>query len=106
MLVPDEFPMVSLRNDEERMVVQALCDRLTDSWLVIPALGLSGDHRDREIDVAVAHERDGGAGIEVKGHRPQVRNESWTNSSLTDSSLRAAHRSGPAPVEASMPAAR
>lgn len=76
-LVPPEFPMSSLKNDAERMVVQALCDRLTDSWVVIPSVGLSDEDRDREIDVVVAHERDGVAVIEVKGHRPTVRDGAW-----------------------------
>jgi hypothetical protein len=61
-------------------VVQALCDRLPDSWLVIPAVGLSED-RDYEIDVVVAHERDGVAVIEVKGHRPRIRDGLWYSGS-------------------------
>ena len=65
ILVPAEFPMSSLKNDAERNVVQALCDRLTDSWLVLPTVALSGDDRDREIDVVIAHDRDGIAVIEV-----------------------------------------
>jgi hypothetical protein len=85
VLVPGEFPMSSLKNDAERLVVQRLCDRLTDSWLVIPAVGLSDDDRDREIDVVVAHERDGIAVIEVKGHRPTIRNGQWySGQSLMD----------------------
>ncbi len=81
-LVPSEFPVSSLKNDAERLVVQTLCDRLTDSWLVIPAVGLSDDDRDREIDVVVAHERDGIAVIEVKGHRPTIRDGQWYSDRL------------------------
>jgi len=62
-----EFPMSSLKNDAERLVVQRLCDRLTDSWLVSPAVGLSDHDRDREIDVVVSHERDGIAVVEGAG---------------------------------------
>ena len=76
-LVPAEFPMSSLKNDAERIVVEALCDRLTDSWLVLPAIALSGDERDYEIDVVIAHEHDGIAVIEVKGHRPHIREGIW-----------------------------
>lgn len=81
ILVPAEFPMSSLKNDAERNVVQALCDRLTDSWLVLPTVALSGDDRDREIDVVIAHERDGIAVIEVKGHRPHIREGIWYSGS-------------------------
>ena len=73
--------MSSLQNDAERLVVQALCDRLTDSWLVLPAIVMSGDDRDREIDVVIAHERDGVAVIEVKGHRPHIREGVWYSGS-------------------------
>lgn len=69
--------MTSLRNDAEWMVVQALCDRLTDAWLVLPAIGLSSDERDYEIDVVIAHARDGIAVIEVQGNRPTVRGGLW-----------------------------
>ena len=44
--------MSLLANDEERIVVQALCDRLTDGWLVIPDVGLTGQ-RDRQMDIVV-----------------------------------------------------
>jgi hypothetical protein len=77
MLVPAELPLASLKNDEERLVVRTLCDRLTDGWLVLPSVGLSGDDRDREIDVVIAHPRDGVAVVEVKGHRPVVRDGIW-----------------------------
>jgi hypothetical protein len=81
ILVPAEFPMSSLKNDAERNVVQALCDRLTDSWLVLPSVALSGDDRDREIDVVIAHQRDGIAVIEVKGHRPHIQKGLWYSGS-------------------------
>ncbi len=63
---------MTLRNDAEREVVQALCDRLTDSWIVLPSVGMAGDRRDYEIDVVIT-ERNGIAVIEVKPHRPHVR---------------------------------
>ena len=76
-MVPAEFPMSSLKNDAERVVVQTLVDRLTDGWLVLPSVGLSDDDRDREIDVVVAHPRDGIAVVEVKAHRPTIRDGLW-----------------------------
>ena len=76
LLVPENFPMRSLANSEERLVVEALRDRLTDGWLVIPNVGLTGQ-RDRQMDIVIAHERDGIAVIEVKGHRPNIRGGIW-----------------------------
>lgn len=76
-LLPEDFPLASLKNDAERMVVEALCDRLNDSWVVLPSVGLSDGDRDREIDVVVAHPRDGVAVVEVKGHRPVIRGGRW-----------------------------
>ena len=76
-LVPEEFPMSSLKNDAERVVVQTLVDRLTDGWLVMPSVRLADPDREREIDIVVAHADDGVAVIEVKGHRPDVRQGLW-----------------------------
>jgi len=76
ILVPENFPMSSLANSEERLVVEALCDRLTDGWLVIPNVGLTGQ-RDRQMDIVIAHQREGIAVIEVKGHRPNIRGGIW-----------------------------
>lgn len=61
-----------LANEAERRVVQLLCDRLTDGWMVIPDVGLVSQ-RDHQIDIVIAHPRDGIAVIEVKGHRPSIR---------------------------------
>ena len=78
ILVPENFPLAQLANDEERMVVEAFRDRLTDGWLVIPDVGLSGD-RDRQMDIVLAHEREGVAVVEVKGHRPEILQGVWTS---------------------------
>jgi hypothetical protein len=40
-------------------------------------VGLSDDDRDREMDVVVAHPRDGIAVVEVKAHRPTIRDGLW-----------------------------
>ena len=57
-------------------MVESLRDRLSDGWLVIPNVGLTGQ-RDRQIDIVIAHEREGVAVIEVKGHRAKIRGGLW-----------------------------
>ncbi len=76
LLVPENFPLSLLANDEERIVVEALRDRLTDGWLIIPDVGLTG-HRDRQTDIVIAHQREGVAVIEVKGHRVRIDGGLW-----------------------------
>lgn len=76
ILVPEHFPLSQLKNDEERIVVEAFRDRLTDGWLVIPQVGLHG-RRDREIDIVLAHESVGVAIVEVKGHAPRIERGQW-----------------------------
>ena len=44
---------------------------------MLPSVGISDGERNREMDVVVAHPRDGVAVIEVKGHRPTVREGLW-----------------------------
>jgi hypothetical protein len=72
ILVPSNFPMGLLANEAERRVVQQLCDRLSDGWVVIPDVGLQSQ-RDHQIDIVIAHPRGGVAVVEVKGHRPSIR---------------------------------
>ena len=76
LLIPHNFPMESLVNDAKRLVVSTLVDRLTDGWHVIPDVGVLGSI-DRQMDIVVAHERDGVAVIEVKGHRAQLEQGVW-----------------------------
>ena len=76
LLIPHNFPIESLVNDAERLVVSTLIDRLTDGWYVIPDVGILGA-TDRQMDIIVAHERDGVAVIEVKGHRAQLERGVW-----------------------------
>jgi hypothetical protein len=52
VLVPEGFPMSLLANAEERIVVEALRDRLTDGWLVIPDVGVTG-RRDRQMEIVI-----------------------------------------------------
>ena len=78
LLVPENFPMESLVNDAERRVVSTLVERLTDGWPVIPDVGILGG-QDRQMDIVVAHERDGVAVLEVKGHRARLEQGIWTS---------------------------
>ena len=71
--MPDDFSLRALANDEEREVVEALRDRLSDDWVVLPDVGMVREQRDHQIDVVIAHPREGVAVIEVKGHRVQLR---------------------------------
>ena len=72
--MPGDFSLRTLANDEERVVVEALRDRLSVGWLIFPDVALATDRRDRQVDVVIAHPREGVAVIEVKGHRVQLRN--------------------------------
>jgi hypothetical protein len=76
-LWPDDFSLESLKTPTERHVVTALCEQLNDGWVVIPNVELSGTDRDYEIDIVIAHQTDGIAVIEVKGHQPVIKNGQW-----------------------------
>jgi len=68
VLVPEDFDLRSLKNDEERAVVIACRDRLTDGWFVIPSLKIRSG-ADHELDVVLLHRDFGVFDLEVKGHR-------------------------------------
>jgi Nuclease-related domain/AAA domain len=72
LVVPEDFPLATLANGEERAVVEALRDQLSDDWLVLPDVGIAGE-RDSQMDVVIAHPQRGVAVIEVKGHRVEIR---------------------------------
>lgn len=74
--MPDNFPMSLLANAEERLVVSTLRDGLTDGWIIVPNVGISGQ-RDRQLDIVIAHQNEGVAVIEVKGHRANIRGGLW-----------------------------
>jgi hypothetical protein len=76
VLVPEDFPLGKLANDEERSVVDAFVDGLSDGWYVIPDVGVL-DRRDHQIDIVLVHPKNGVFVVEVKGHRPQIRNGQW-----------------------------
>ncbi|CAN0270951.1 unnamed protein product, partial [Phaeothamnion confervicola] len=75
-MVPAGFPMSLLKNDAERLVVNELCRQLSDEWLILPDVGITGP-RDRQIDLVIAHPDEGIAIVEVKGHRAKVVEGMW-----------------------------
>ncbi len=77
-LVPEDFPLASLRNDAERRVVEAFRDGLGDRWLILPDVGIA-EHRDRQCDVVLVNEDVGILDVEVKGHKVAVREGEWVS---------------------------
>lgn len=77
VLVPEDFPLAGLANDTERRVVEAFRDGLSDSWLVLPDVGLWSRDRDFQLDVVLVHQTFGILDIEVKGHRVQIVGGRW-----------------------------
>lgn len=77
LLVPEDFDLTLLKNDEERDVVIALRDQLTDGWFIFPSQRLSDYYRDHELDIVIMHRDFGIADIEVKGHKVSIRNGVW-----------------------------
>src|SRR5690554_4430741 len=75
-LVPEDFPLQALANDAEVRVVEALRDRLSDDWLILPDVGLR-THRDHQLDVVLVHHEWGIVDLEVKGHRMQLKGGAW-----------------------------
>src|SRR5690606_38191976 len=60
-------------DDAERAVVETFRDGLTDSWLILPDVGL---HKqiDHQLDIVLVHQQYGVIDVEVKGHtRIEVR---------------------------------
>ena len=76
-LVPEGFSMTSLANDAERDVVSALARRLSDSWLVLPSVGLRSIDRDHEVDVVLVNQEFGVIALEVKSHQVAVDRGEW-----------------------------
>ncbi len=75
-VVPEDFPLASLRNDAERRVVEAFRDGLSDNWVVLPDVGI-GARRDFQCDVVLVNEDFGVVDVEVKGHRVKVKEGQW-----------------------------
>ena len=71
-LVPGDIVLNELNNDEEREVVEAFVESLSDGWFVLPSVRIS-DWRDYELDIVLVHANYGVAVVEVKGHTPVIR---------------------------------
>ncbi len=82
MLLPDDFPLSSLANDAERLVVRALRDGLSDKWILLPDVSLRGNQRDFQLDIVLLHEDFGVVDIEVKGHKPEVVGGIWRSGGI------------------------
>jgi hypothetical protein len=76
-LIPEDFPMDLLRNDAERVVVEALRRTLYSDWLVIPDIGFRGTTKDHQTDIILIHPDMGIVVVEVKGHRLSIRDGVW-----------------------------
>jgi thymidine kinase len=76
LLVPADFDIGSIKNDDESRVVEALVEQLTDGWLIFPNVRYR-NHRDYEIDVVLLHEVDGIVVLEVKGHKVRLNGGVW-----------------------------
>ena len=81
ILVPDDFPLSQLKNDEERRVVEAFRDGLSDGWVILPDVGIH-NWRDFQMDIVLVHQDEGVVVIEVKGHVPTIRGGVWFNRGL------------------------
>lgn len=75
-LVPEDFPLGDLNNDEERRVVEAFRDQLSDNWLILPDVSMR-DTRHRQADIVLVHAEMGVAVVEVKGHVPKIVRGAW-----------------------------
>jgi hypothetical protein len=77
VLVPEDFDVAGLENEAERRVVDACVHGLSDGWLVLPNVVIKAGTRDHELDVVLVHESFGVLDLEVKGHRPELRQGAW-----------------------------
>ena len=77
VLVPEDFDVAGLENEAERRVVDACVHGLSDGWLVLPNVVIKAGTRDHELDVVLIHESFGVIDLEVKGHRPELRQGVW-----------------------------
>jgi hypothetical protein len=77
VLVPEDFDVPGLENEAERRVVSACVHGLSDGWLVLPNVVIKAGTRDHELDVVLVHESFGVVDLEVKGHRPELRQGVW-----------------------------
>ncbi|MCB1030666.1 MAG: AAA family ATPase [Acidimicrobiales bacterium] len=69
--------MTTLRNAEERRVLDSCVHGLSDGWFVLPNVVIKASTRDHELDVVLIHQNHGVVDLEVKGHQPEIRQGVW-----------------------------
>lgn len=77
VLVPEDLDLATIGNAEERQVIEACVHGLSDGWLVLPNVSIQRPTRHHELDVVLVHEQYGMVDLEVKGHRPELRQGDW-----------------------------
>ena len=76
-LIPADFPMETLKNDAERVVVESFVRTLYSDWMIIPDVGFRGTTKDHQTDIILIHPQMGIVVVEVKGHRLSIRDGVW-----------------------------
>ena len=94
-LFPDDTDL-SVLNEAERRVVDALLTGLDESWTIVPRIPITVDGRDSEIDIVLVSFDTGVFCVEVKGGVITLEGGTWKSNSRTiDSpafqSMRAKH---------------
>lgn len=77
VFIPNDYDVSRINNATEVRVVEALRDRLSDSWHIIPNLDIAKEHRPYEIDVLLLHKEFGLLALEVKGGPVEVQHGVW-----------------------------
>jgi hypothetical protein len=80
VFIPADYDISRIQNATEVRVVEALRDRLKDSWHIIPNLDIAKENRPYEIDVLLLHKDFGLIALEVKGGPVEVRHGDWYQS--------------------------
>jgi hypothetical protein len=78
-IFPEELTLDSIKNKDERNVVDLLIRRLSDSWIIIPNFEFRDQGRDHETDVVLIHPLHGIGILEVKGGRITIDKGAWTH---------------------------
>lgn len=77
VFIPNDYDISRINNATEVRVVEALRDRLSDSWHIIPNLDIAKENRPYEIDVLLLHKEFGLLALEVKGGPVEVKHGVW-----------------------------
>ncbi len=78
-LFPQELSLASIKNVDERLIVDLLVRRLSDSWIIVPNFEFHDQGRDKETDVVLIHPHHGIGILEVKGGRISIEDGAWTH---------------------------